>query len=148
MLGHSNKLVKHYHRNVAPLIGFNSASDNTINERIIIKLYTIQAESTLGLWFAWLKTLRTDSPLPGAFMEALLTAWGINTKPLREKLQARRLSMTLGHDLAQSAISHSTVAAPWMLSAVFSGLWTTTHTTNGSSKSYNIWKDLPWGFAC
>ncbi len=101
----------------------------------------------LGLGFAWLETLRTDSPTSGTFMEAL-TARGINSKPLREKLQARRLGMTMGHDPAQSAVSHSTVAAPWMLSAVFSVLGMTTHTTNGSSKSYNISKDLPWVFAC
>ena len=80
-------------------------------------------------------------------MEAL-TARGINSNPLRDKLQARRLGMTIGHDSAQSAVSHSTVAAPWMLSAVFSVLWTTTNTTNDSSKSYNISKDLPWAFAC
>ena len=51
-------------------------------------------------------------------MEAL-TARAINSKPLREKLQARRLGMTIGHDPAQLAVSHLTVAAPWMLSAVF-----------------------------
>ena len=36
VLEHSNKLVKHYHRNVALLIVFNSASDNTTNARNII----------------------------------------------------------------------------------------------------------------
>ena len=36
VLGYSNILVKHYHRNVAPLIVFNNASNNTINARIII----------------------------------------------------------------------------------------------------------------
>ncbi len=101
----------------------------------------------IGLGFAWLETLRTDSPTSGTFTEAL-TAREINSKPLREKLQARRLGMTLGHDPAQSAVSHSTVAAPWMLSAVFSVLRITNHTTNDSSKSYNISKDLPWVFAC
>ncbi len=108
--------------------------------RIII--YTQYKLSQLGLGFAWLKTLRTDSPTSGAFMEAV-TARGINSKPLREKLQAR-------HDNGpwSSSVSNSTVAAPWILSAVFSVLWTTTHTTNGSSKSYNISKDLPWVFAC
>ena len=80
-------------------------------------------------------------------MEAL-TARGINSKPLREKLHARRLGMTMGHDPAQSAVSHSTVAAPWTLSTVLSVLGMTTHTTNGSSKSYNISKDLPWVFTC
>ena len=56
--------------------------------------------------------------------------------------------MTMGHDPAQSAVSHSTVAAPWMLSAVFSVVGMTARTTNGSSKSYNNSKDLSWVFAC
>ena len=54
---------------VTPLIMFNSASDNTINAHIII--YTQYKFGQLGLGFAWLKTLRTDSPTSGAFMEAL-----------------------------------------------------------------------------
>ena len=77
-----------------------------------------------------------------------LSARGINSKPLREKLQARRLGMTMGHNSAQSEVTHSTFAAPWMLSAVFSVLGMATHTTNGSSNSHNISKDLPWVFAC
>ncbi len=51
--------------------------------------YYVYKLSQLGLGFAWLETLRTDSPTSGTFMEAL-TARGINSKPLREKLQARR----------------------------------------------------------
>ncbi len=125
---------------------FNSSSDNSINVCIII--YTQYKLSQLGLGFAWLKTLRTDSPTSGALMETL-TARGINSKPLKEKLQAKCLSKTLGHDPAQSAASHSTLAAPWMLSAVFSVLWMTAHTTNCSSKCYNISKDLlTLVFAC
>ncbi len=78
-------------------------------------------------------------------MEAL-AARGINSKPLREKLQARHLGMTMGHDPAQSAIQQ--LQAPWMLSVVLSVLGMTTHTTNGSSKSYNISKNIPWVLAC
>ncbi len=103
--------------------------------------YYIYKLSLLGLGFTWLETLRTDSPTSGTFMEAL-TAREINSKPLREKLQARRLGMTMGHDPSQSAVSHSTVAAPWMLSAVFSVFGMTTHIINGYSKSYLITKDV------
>ncbi len=133
---------------VTPLIMFNnSASDNTINAHIII--YTQYKFGQLGVGFAWLKTLRTDSPTSGAFMEAL-TARGINSKPLREKLQARRLGMTMGHDPAQkeSAIQQLQLHGCSAMSSQISGRLTTTHTTNGFSKSYNISKDLRWVFAC
>ena len=62
--------MKHYHRNVAQQIVFNSASNNTINACKII--YIQQAEST---------------STPGAFMETLTAReLEINGKPLREKL--------------------------------------------------------------